>query len=196
MADPRDNHVQNWRRRGGWTLGWELRRWGKVFISRIPAGFGSMLRRHLYGFASCGKDCLLLENVWVEYPEKLTLGEHVNIARGVIINAAGGVEIADWVLLGPDVIIYSQDHVFDHIDVPISMAPDKRAPIRIGCAAWIASRAIITAGVTIGEGAVVGAGAVVTHDVPPFTVVAGVPARVIRKREMPEDGASAADASK
>ncbi|MHB8706027.1 MAG: acyltransferase [Coriobacteriia bacterium] len=193
MAGLHDDHVQDWRRRGGWTLGWELRRWGKVFISRIPAGFGSMLRRRLYGFASCGKDCLLLENVWVEYPEKLSLGEHVNVARGVIINAAGGVEIEDWVLLGPDVIIYSQDHVFDGIDVPISMAPDRRAPIRIERAAWIASRAIITAGVTIGEGAVVGAGAVVTRDVEPFTVVAGVPARVIRTRVMSEEGARLAD---
>ncbi len=183
-----DERVPDWRERGGWTLGWELRRWGKVFISRVPGGFGSMLRRVFYGFASCGKDCLLLENVWVEYPEGLTIGEHVNIARGVIINAAGGVEIADWVLLAPDVIIYSQDHVFDNIDVPISMAHDRRAPIHIGEAAWIASRAIITAGVTIGAGAVVAAGAVVTRDVPPNTLVAGVPARVIRQREIPGRG--------
>ncbi len=153
-----------------------------MFISRLPGGFGSFIRRHFYGFASCGRDCLLLENVWVEYPERLTIGEHVNVARGVIVNAAGTVEIDDWVLLGPDVIIYSQDHVFDGIDVPISMAPDRRAPIRIGRAAWVASRAIITAGVTIGEGAVVAAGAVVTRDVPPFTLVAGVPARVVRER--------------
>ncbi len=177
-----EEHVPNWRQRGGWTLGWELRRWGKAFISRVPGGFGSFARRTLYGFAECGRDCLLLEGVWVEYPERLSIGEHVNIARDVIINAAGTVRIDDWALLGPGVIIYSQDHVFDGIDVPISMAADKRAPIRIGRAAWIASRAIITAGVTIGEGAVVAAGAVVTRDVPPNTLVAGVPARVIRER--------------
>jgi len=188
VAASHNERVPDWRERGGWTLGWELRRWGKVIISRVPGGFGSMLRRVFYGFASCGKDCLLLENVWVEYPEGLTIGEHVNIARGVIINAAGGVTIADWVLLGPDVIIYSQDHVFDGIEVPISMAHDKRAPIHIGEAAWIASRAIITAGVSIGAGAVVAAGAVVTRDVPPYTLVAGVPARVIRERIMPERG--------
>lgn len=189
MSDRDDMQSPNWRERGGWTPGWELRRWGKAFISRIPGGFGSMLRRRLYGFESVGEDCLILENVWVEYPESLRLGNHVNIARGTIINAAGGVDIADWVLIGPEVIMYSQDHVFDDIDVPISMAPDRQAPIRIERAAWISSRAIITAGVTIGEGAVVAAGAVVTRDVEPFTVVAGVPARVLRKRRMPGEGA-------
>jgi len=188
MAVQPEGRVPNWRERGDWTLGWEIRRWGKVLISRLPGGFGSAMRRRFYGFATCGKDCLLLENVWVEYPEGLSIGEHVNVARGVIINAAGGVQIDDWVLLGPDVIIYSQDHVFDGIDVPISMAPDRRAPIRIGRAAWVASRAIITAGVTIGEGAVVAAGAVVTRDVAPNTLVAGVPAREIRSRVMPEEG--------
>lgn len=182
MASAPENRVPDWRERGGWGPGWEFRRWGKVIISRLPGGIGSFMRRRFYGFAKCGRDCLLLENVWIEYPERLSIGEHVNIARGVIINAAGDVAIDDWVLLGPDVIIYSQDHVFDGIDVPISMAPDRRAPIRIGRAAWVASRAIITAGVTIGEGAVVAAGAVVTRDVPPFTLVAGVPARVIRER--------------
>lgn len=185
MAARPEERVPDWRERGGWTLGWEIRRWGKVFISRVPGGLGSMLRRTLYGFAACGKDCLILENVWVEYPEGLSIGEHVNIARGVIINAAGTVVIDDWALLAPDVIIYSQDHVFDGIDVPISLAEDRRAPIHIGEAAWIASRAIITAGVSIGAGAVVAAGAVVTRDVPPNTLVAGVPARVIRERIMP-----------
>lgn len=191
MATGPEERVPNWRERGGWSLGWELRRWGKVFISRIPGGFGSLLRRRFYGFASCGSDCLILENVWIEYPEGLTIGEHVNIARGAIINAAGGVVIDDWALIGPDVIMYSQDHVFDDIDVPISMADDRRAPIHIGAASWIASRAIITAGVSIGAGAVVAAGAVVTRDVPPNTLVAGVPARIIRERVMPERGPDA-----
>lgn len=192
MAARSKDTTPNWRQRGGWTLGWEFRRWGKAFISRVPGGIGSFLRRSLYGFAACGKDCLLLEGVWVEYPERLSLGEHVNIARDVIINAAGTVQIDDWALLGPGVIIYSQDHVFDGIEVPISMATDKRAPIRIGRGAWVASRAIITAGVSIGDGAVVAAGAVVTHDVAPNTIVAGVPARVLRER-VPAGTGSAED---
>jgi len=56
-----------------------------------------------------------------------------------------------------------------------------RAPIQIHDKAWIGARAIITKGVTIGEGAVVATGAVVTKDVPPYTIVAGNPARVIRE---------------
>ncbi len=193
MPTRTDNRAPDWRARGGWTIGWELRRWGKAWLSRVPGGVGSMLRRRLHRFAACGDDCLLLENVWIEYPENLALGDHVNIARGVIINAAGGVRIGDWALIGPDVIIYSQDHVFDGIDVPISLAQDRRAPIAIGAEAWIASRAVITAGVTIGEGAVVGAGAVVTRDVPARAVVGGVPARIIRYRDDAEGEGDAAN---
>lgn len=194
MASRPGDQAPDWRERGGWTPGWEVRRWAKSLLTGIPGGIGSWLRRHLYGFAQCGRDCLLLENVWVEYPENLSIGEHVNLARGVIINASAGVIIQDWALIGPHVIIYSQDHTFDGITGPISMAPDRRAPITIGEGAWIASRAIITAGVTIGEGAVVGAGAVVTHDVPDRAVVAGVPARVIRYRDDVGDGDDAGDA--
>lgn len=61
------------------------------------------------------------------------------------------------------------------------------APIRIGNKAWVGMNAIILKGVSIGEGAVVGAGAVVTHDVPAWTVVAGNPARVVKKLTPVED---------
>lgn len=62
----------------------------------------------------------------------------------------------------------------------------KAAPIRIGNKAWIGFNAIILAGVTIGEGAVVGCGSIVTRDVPPYAVVAGSPARVIKELAPPE----------
>ena len=62
----------------------------------------------------------------------------------------------------------------------------KIAPVRIGDKAWIGFNAIILKGVTVGEGAIVAAGAVVTKDVPPYTIVAGNPARVIRTLSEPE----------
>lgn len=176
----------SWRQRSPWSLRWEFNRWGKQCLSRIPGGLGSFLRRHLYRFAACGRDDLLMEGLWVEYPQRLRIGDHVNINRDCFLNAGGEITIGDWVLVGPKVVIYSQNHIIDGIDVPISCAPDEYGPVTVGDDVWIGAAATILPGVTIGEGAVVAAGAVVTHDVEPFSVVAGVPARHVRFRTQPD----------
>jgi acetyltransferase-like isoleucine patch superfamily enzyme len=173
----------SWRERSPWSLSWELNRWGKHCLSGVPGGLGSFLRRHLYRFASCGRDDLLMEGLWVEYPQRLKIGDHVNINRDCFISAAGGVTIGDWVLIGPRVLIYSQNHVFDHVTVPISMAPDDRGPVLIGSDVWIGAGAMVMPSVKIGDGAVIAAGSVVTRNVEPRSVVAGVPARHLRYRD-------------
>lgn len=181
----------SWRVRSPWSPTWEVNRWGKHVLAQIPGGIGSFLRRHFYRFAACGRDNLLMEGLWVEYPRRLTIGEHVNINRDCFISAAGDVTIGDWVLIGPRVVIYSQNHVVDGIDVPISLAPDARAAVRIDADAWIGAGATILPGVHVGEGSVIAAGAIVTKDVEPRSMVAGVPARHIRYRK-PADGPATA----
>lgn len=135
-----------------------------------------------YGFESCGKDVFLGEGLWVEFPDRLAVGEHVGINRDCFVNAGGGVRIEDWVLIGPRVTLYSQTHGIDPANRLIGTIDDLRAPVVLGRGCWIAAGAIVLPGVTIGEGAVIGAGAVVTRDVPPFAVAVGVPSRVIRTR--------------
>lgn len=109
-------------------------------------------------------------------------GKNIKIGKRVFINAGcqfqdqGGIEIGDDVLIGPQTIIATLNHDPD---------PEKRGgmipkPVKICDKVWLGARVTICPGVTIGEGAVVGAGAVVTKDVPPRTVVAGVPAKVIK----------------
>ena len=88
------------------------------------------------------------------------------------------------------------NHRFADPGRPIHEQGLELAPIRIGNDVWIAAGARIMAGVSIGEGCVVGAGSVGTKDIPPYSIAAGVPARVIQKREAlqpPEQGGSASE---
>jgi len=109
-------------------------------------------------------------------------GRNIHIGKNVFINAGckfqdqGGIFIGDNVLIGHNVVLATIDHDLNPYD-----RHNIYQPIRIGDRVWIGSNAVITKGVTIGEGAVVAAGAVVTKDVPPFTVVGGVPAKVLKK---------------
>ena len=112
------------------------------------------------------------------------IGDNVMLTD-VFINAVGAdVRINDGVFFGHRVMLLTGSHDYSVFGTARQSAIIGDH-ICIGRGAWIGSRAIVLGGVTIGEGAVVGAGSVVTHDVPPFTVVVGVPARVI-KRISPE----------
>ena len=103
----------------------------------------------------------------------------------VFINAVGAdVQINDEVFFGHRVMLVTGSHDYSAFGTARQRAILGN-PIYIERGAWIGSGAIVLGGVTVGEGAVIGAGSVVTHDVPPFTVVVGVPARVI-KRILPE----------
>ncbi len=92
----------------------------------------------------------------------------------------GGVDIADHVMIGPNVNIITSGHPLEPAQ---RRAYIEAKPIVIEKNVWIATGATILGGVTIGENSVVGAGAVVTKDVPPNSFVAGVPAKIIRSFE-------------
>jgi maltose O-acetyltransferase len=95
----------------------------------------------------------------------------------------GAVKIGDNVMMGPDVIIFSRNHVFENRMVPMNVQGGTEGnPVLIGDDVWIGARAIILPGVHIGKGAIVGAGAVVSKDVPEYAIVAGNPARVIKQK--------------
>ena len=99
------------------------------------------------------------------------------------------VQIGAYTMLGPDVMIIGGDHLFDKPGTPIIFSGRPKMPKTIiGADCWLGARSTIIAGVSIGDGVIVAAGAVVTRDVDANTIVAGVPARPIRKRfELPAD---------
>ena len=107
----------------------------------------------------------------------LRFGRNVFVNHGCTAMDFGGIEIGDDVMIAPNVQLISSGHPLDPETRRRSMTC---APIRIGRGVWIAAGATVLQGVTVGEDAVVAAGAVVTKDVPPRTLVAGVPARVVR----------------
>src|SRR5215210_1143018 len=111
-----------------------------------------------------------------EFGKNLTLGKDVFINAGCRFQDTGGITIGDGSLIGHGSTLTTLNHGID---------PDRRAdmipsPVTIGRKAWLGAGVTIVPGVTIGDGAIVGAGSVVTKDVPANTIVAGVPARLIR----------------
>ena len=109
-------------------------------------------------------------------------GKNTRIGKRVFINSGckfqdqGGITIGDDVLIGHNCVIATLNHVMD----PERRADMTAAPVHIHDKVWIGANVTILQGVTIGEGAIVAAGAVVNKDVPPRTVVGGLPAKVIK----------------
>ena len=111
-----------------------------------------------------------------------TVGKRVFINSGCRFQDQGGITIGDDVLLGHNVVLAT----LNHDPVVARRASMLPAPIVIGDKVWIGANATVLPGVTIGKGAIVAAGAVVHRDVPPFTVVGGVPARILRELSQEE----------
>ena len=106
---------------------------------------------------------------------KVKIGKNVVIMPGCLMMSAGGITIEDEAMIAANVQLISNNHDLDNRWIITCK------PVRICRRAWIGAGATILSGVTIGENSVVGAGSVVTHDVEPNTIVAGNPARLIRR---------------
>lgn len=129
--------------------------------------------------AHCG------QNVNIENGATITSLTAIGNNSGIGINARlhGEVTIGDNVMMGPDCIIYTSNHAFDRTDIPMNQQGFSSAKkVIIGNDVWIGGRVIILPGVKIGNGAIIGAGAVVTKDVPPYSIVGGNPAKILKYR--------------
>lgn len=120
---------------------------------------------------------MLIPPFYTAHGTELRVGRNVFINQNCTIYDLGGVDIGDDVLIGPNVSIITSGHPLEPSQ---RRAGVTAAPIVIERNVWIAAGATIIGGVTVGENSVVAAGAIVTHDVPPNTLVAGVPAKAIR----------------
>ena len=148
-------------------------------LNRIPYADRDAIREAWTELTGTAVDATfhLIPPVYSDHGVNIRVGRNVFINQACILNDVGGIEIGDDVMIGPRVSLLTAGHPVD---------PDRRrrqvvaAPIVLERNVWLGAGATILQGVTVGADAVVGAGAVVTHDVPPRTLVAGVPAQVVR----------------
>lgn len=133
--------------------------------------------------ASIGANAKIWRDVWVDDYRKLKIGENVSIGKSAMLQCIGGVTIGDNVMIAHGSQLISAGHHIPEMDEPMRFSGLDISHIVLEDDVWIGAGAIVLPGVTIGKGAVVAAGAVVTKDVEPYTIVGGIPAQMIRRRE-------------
>ncbi|MBV8091816.1 MAG: acyltransferase [Acetobacteraceae bacterium] len=159
----------------------------------------------------CGQGLKVAPGVGVRHPETFEIGDGVFIGEQAVIQGRfdGCCKIGNKVWIGPQSFLDARDLVLgdevgwgpgakvlgsEHTGLPVDLpiiATDLRvAPVRVEAEADIGVNAVLLPGVTVGRGAIVGAGSIVTRDVPPYTKVAGVPARVIGERAASDESKS------
>jgi maltose O-acetyltransferase len=171
----------------GELLGAVLRYLTNHFISHLPSyTLRHAWYRHVLGWQIAPGACILMG-------QHLQMGgvrsgrHKVLIGKGSVINdhcrmhINGGITIGERVSISAGTWLLTGGH-----DISDAHFTTTYQPISIGNAVWIGARATILAGVTIGDGAIVMAGAVVSRNVPPYAIVGGVPAKVIKQREVQE----------
>lgn len=112
----------------------------------------------------------------------ITIGKNTTIGYHTFIFSSEKIEIGDNCLIAPFVYLVDSDHSIKKEKL-INQQPNQTAPIKIGNDVWLGTNAKILKGVTIGDGAIVAAGSVVKDNVAPYTIVGGIPARVISERK-------------
>jgi acetyltransferase-like isoleucine patch superfamily enzyme len=172
-----------------WSLRAELLAFTLWLLFELPLTAGAKVRAHVLGYflKSLGSATILQRGIRITNPEKVSIGSHCSLARGVFIAGRGGVRIGDWVGVGPDVKIWSVNHRYDDAERPFLLQGWERKAVVIEDDVWLGANVFVMPGVTIGTGAIVSAGTVVSKSVPAFALVAGNPGRVIGWRKRPPE---------
>lgn len=135
-------------------------------------------------YVSMGKyTCIECTGSLHEMGKGLEVGNHTGLGSHGFYGCAGGIEIGDNVMMGNYCSFHSENHNIEDTSIPMRLQGVNHKGIKIGNDCWIGAKATILDGVVIGDGCVVAAGALVTRGVyPPYSIIGGVPAKVIRKR--------------
>ena len=188
----------------------EIKEWIEFLLRNIPGGLGFYMRSFYYQkrMLKIFRNNRFESGLRMEYPRNIELGSNsyfgmnckifasefskvkigskASINANVMINARGKgqIIIGNNVLIGPNVVLRSNNHSFDKTNIPIIEQGMNEGEIIINDDVWIGSNAVILPNCKIGKGVIIAAGAVVTSDVESYSVMGGVPANLIKKREL------------
>jgi len=154
-------------------------------LMSLPYEFCVCLRRYILAklLNQELEDLIVRPWVYIYGYRKLSIGKNVSINHNCFLSCDGGLEIGDNVSIAHGTSILTTQHSYDDPVIPIKEQTVKFLPVKIGDNVWIGAKVTILAGISIADGTIVGAGAVVTKSITePDTIVAGVPARLIKKR--------------
>ena len=187
--------------RAGWRLGSDLAAIGPD--SKAAARFGAFGQGSIVAFPhgaiygeryiQIGTDVLISPYVTLtvgmvvgqtmETDPVIRIGDGCVIGKGTSVVGHFAIDIGDQVYTGMNVYITDQNHTYQDLDRPIGVQDPKDESVKIGSGTWIGSGAVILPGSTVGRNVVVAANAVVRGEIPDHCVVAGVPARVVRRHD-------------
>lgn len=150
-------------------------------LGHVPGRIGAVARtKWLQGSArACGTGVKILPGSFIGAPAALSIGDDSGIGFGCYLSCAGGLSIGSRVLMGPYVMIYTTNHVWNPETRTYYRQGETSAPVVIEDDVWLGAGCIILPGVMVRSGTTVAAGAVVTTDTPARAVVGGVPAKTL-----------------
>lgn len=146
--------------------------------------FGRSLRSCLGRriFKKAGKQINVEKGAFFGRGSEIEIGDYSGIGKNAVLQ--GVIAIGNYVMMGPDVMIYTRNHAFEDLKKPMMFQGERDVKkVIIKDDVWIGARSILLPGVEVGEGAIIGAGSVVTKSIEPYSIVGGNPARVIGTRK-------------
>ncbi len=164
------------------------RLWVKLFLNPLKHkhGKGSLVRRRTrmdvlpFNHFAIGRDSTIEDFATVNNGVgAVVIGDRTRIGLGCVL--IGPVTVGNDIMFAQNIVVSGLNHGYKDINIPPSLQEVETKPIVIEDAVWIGANAVITAGVTIGKHSVVAAGSIVTKSVPPFSVVGGNPAKLLRQ---------------
>jgi len=160
-----------------------------LFINKLPnSRFGGLFNSirsyyvsRILNVSKGGKNAYFEEKVYIGSPGKVQIGLDCQINENVFIQNAN---IGDYVMIAPNVSLISNTHITDNVKIPMALQGKlKNLTITVEDDVWLGRNVVVLPGIRIGKGSIVAAGAIVTKDVLPFSVVGGVPAKLLKYRK-------------